>query len=148
MAKKTEAPIVVPSEKPSIEAFREAIQHVLMKEHGAPELVAKALLELEDAYVRRALDEDWGTEGNAFSLVLDVADEIAIAKPADEPRWIKVEKDTLSFKVNDQTGNYLDALVKLGLHGETRNEVAKAMMARGIESAFPLLTAKGLVTLR
>lgn len=145
MAKKTEAAAVVPMEKPSMEAFRDAIKHVLMKEHDAPELVANALLELEDAYIRRALDEDWGTDGKAFNLVLDVADEIAIAKPTDGPRWVKVEKDALSFKVNDETGNYLDAITKLGLHGETRHEVAKAMMARGIEGVFPLLTAHGLV---
>lgn len=139
MAKKAVTGVGVPEEKPSFEAFRDAIQHVLMTEHVAPELVAKALLESEDDYIRGVLDESWGQEGKTSSLVFDVAAEIAIREPRNKPKWVIVEENMLVLEIGGSTGDYLDALVNLGLYGETRHEVAKAMMARGIESVFHLL---------
>lgn len=148
MAKKTEASAIAITEKPSIEAFREAIQHVLMKEHAAPELVAKALLETEDDYIRSILDESWGEEGKTASLVLDVATEIAIREPSNRPKWIIVEEDMVLLDVSGQTGVYLDAITNLGLHGDTRHKVARVMMARGIESVFHLLPSRPQYTKR
>ncbi|TAM33483.1 MAG: hypothetical protein EPN61_18415 [Burkholderiaceae bacterium] len=147
MAKKSDASATAMEPMPTLEAFREAIQHVLVKE-GAPELVAKALLESEDRYIRNMLD-CWGENGRTSSLVLDVAAEIGVRESGDKSsKWVLVEEDMLVLEISEQIGECLDGLVALGLHGDTRHKVAKVMMARGIESVFPLLVAKGPVRLR
>lgn len=155
MAKKAEATDGIMPEKPTLEAFREAIQHVLMKESGAPEMVAKALIESEDDYIRGALDGGWGKDGRTASLVLEVATEIAIREPPGKQKWVVleegmtvVEEGAVFLDTSGPVGAYLDALLNLGLYGDTRKEVAMAMMVRGIEGVFHLLPPTALIRKR
>jgi hypothetical protein len=141
MGKKAGTEVSVPKAeaKPTLEEFRDAIMHVLMKEHGAPELVARALLDSEEDYIRRALEDDWGVDGKASILVFEVAGEIVISPPRETAKYVFVDKDMVLVEVSKEADKYLKELLGLGLHGETRHEVARAMMARGIETVFPLL---------
>lgn len=116
----------------SFEDYRAAIKHLLIVEHGAPELVADDLILADDGYLRAS----W----NNKTPLLEVADEIAL-KPNEDQVWVKIGNDKSVIKISAETCTYLEEIAELGLYGETRDEVARAMIARGLESVLPLAAA-------
>lgn len=67
-------------------------------------------------------------------------------EPPKGVEWVRLEKGMRTagegdvvIELDGKLGHFLDSLVTLGMHGEGRDSVAKAMLVRGIETVFPLL---------
>lgn len=124
----------------TFEAFIEGVRHVLITDRGTPETVATEMIDAEINFLRNKWKAGRG--------IIESAEAIAF-EPETGVKWIKLndgervaEKYDLCIDGSGQLGKYIDQLVSLGLHGHTRDEVARTMLARGIESVIPLLPRK------
>lgn len=132
-----------PDSPPSPEQFREAVRHCLVHQSGMPELAADAVLDSESLF----LEQRRLACRNGENTVLGAADEIAM-RASESVRWVHLQDGdrvaTESQVVIDVDGSlapYLDRLLELGLHGATRDAIVATMLARGIESVYPMLSA-------
>lgn len=128
---------------PSLEEFRGAVKYALIHDHGMPELYADELLDCEPEFVeQRRLACRKGD-----NAVAQAADDLVFEPPKGR-KWISLEKGQrvaeavqVVLDAEGAVGRYLDSLVALGLHGTDRDAVASAMLAKGIETVFPLIVS-------
>lgn len=137
------APLEEQKPLPSIEEFRAAVRYSLVHDLSMPELYADELLDYEPEFLEERR-KTCRTEENA---VAQAADDLVI-KPSKGRKWIVLEDgervagaDQVVLEVNQALGDYLDCLVTLGIHGPSRDAVAGTMLAKGLESVFPLIVA-------
>lgn len=129
---------------PPLEEFRSAVKWILVNDHGMPELVAEEILSADADFLKRK-HETFHADAD---MIAKTAEAFAYEPPAGVT-WIRLEKgvrtageDQVVIDVGGELERYLGRLVALGLYGEDRDAVAKAMLARGIEAVFPLLHGK------
>lgn len=115
--------------------FRSAVKFVLMREHSTPEMLADEILTIDAEYLQAAFEEV--SKKSDELKISDVAEELAV-RPRRGVRWIRVEEDSVVVGTSKQLDEYLDNLVASGLFGDDRNEVAHAMLCRGVESVISL----------
>lgn len=143
MSKGKKTPEGASANIPSNEEFRSAVKYYLVNDLGMPELVAEEVLCADADFVER--------QRNKFSadnqIIINTADSLAF-EPSKGVKWVQLEegerKASETQVIIDADGSirkYLDCLVTLGLHGQCRDSVAKAMLARGIESVFSLIAS-------
>ena len=128
---------------PSVAEFRAAVKYVLTHLKGMPELVAEAVMDMDAPFMESKRLKC----SNGDDDVLCVAEELA-TEPPGGAQWVQLEEGErvtragqLVIDIDGPLAKYLDAFVDIGLHGDSRDAVARAMMARGIEGAFFLLPA-------
>ena len=128
---------------PTLEDFRAALKYVLIHDHGMPELYADELLDCEHEFVeqRRLGCRD------GDNAIAQAADDLVFEPPKGR-KWISLEQGQrvaedgqVVLAADGAVGRYLDSLVTLGLHGPDRDAVASAMLAKGIETVFPLIVS-------
>lgn len=131
----------IPKPLPSVEQFREAVKYALTHDHGMPSLYAEEVLDGEAELVERHRQRFNDVE----NAITDAADGLRF-EPPNGLKWVAlsrgqrvVEKEQLVLSADGALGRYLDSLVTLGLHGPDRDAVASSMLAKGIESVFPLI---------
>lgn len=144
-AKPLQEPQVEVSAKslPTLEDFRAALKYVLIHDHGMPELYAQELLDCEHEFVdQRRLG---CREGD--NAIAQAADDLVFEPPKGR-KWISLEQgqrvadaDHLVLDASGTLGRYIDNLVVLGLHGSDRDSVARTMLAKGLETVFPLIVS-------
>lgn len=142
---RTKKPSTGPGDKslPSLENFIASVKFVMMNDHGAPEFVADALLSMDDDYVRKQFSEkcDLNSEGGCdlHDLMFDIAAELA-SKPAATTDWVRVRESQIVVEVSHNIQTLLEKAVKVGLYGESIDDVVRTMIARGIESTFHIIS--------
>lgn len=144
-AKPVQTPQVSGSAKPlpSLEEFRAAVKYALIHDHGMPDLYADELLDCEPEFVeQRRLGCHKGD-----NAIAKAADDLVFEPPKGR-KWISLEKGQrvaedgqVVLDADGAVGRYLDSLITLGLHGPDRDAVASAMLAKGIETVFPLIVS-------
>jgi len=139
--------ITVEKPLPSVEEFRAAVKYLLMTDHGMPALYADEILDDDPEFLERHRQTYHEAIGDV-GAVERAADGFRFDPPKGL-KWVSLQKgqcvaeeNQIVLDVNGAVDQYLDSLVALGLHGEDRNEVATAMLAKGIESVFPLILSK------
>ena len=126
---------------PTIAEFREAVRYALTHDHGMPAIYADELLDGDLEFLERGRQ----SVGSVKNAITDTADGLRF-EPPKGLKWISLGKDQriaeagqLVLNADGAMGQYLDNLVALGLHGDSRDAVASVMLAKGIESVFPLI---------
>lgn len=117
----------------TFDEFREGVSYLLVHDHGMPEIVAKEVLEGEAEYLEQAFKE--GTDRKL--LLTEVAQELAF-KPRSGGGWIRTDEEHLLLKVHGRVRMLLDRIAKTGLYGGAPEEVAQALLCRGIETVLPV----------
>lgn len=132
---------------PTFDEFREAVKYILLNDHGMPDLVAEEILSADVEF----LETNHGLFSKLDNAVAKTANSFAF-EPATGITWVQLQtgmrtanKDQVVIDVGGEMGCYLEHLVQLGLHGASRDAVARIMLARGIESVFPLIVGKRTV---
>lgn len=132
---------------PTFEEFREAVKYLLLNDHGMPKLVAEEILSADVDF----LETNHGLFTKLDNAVAKTADSFAF-EPVSGVTWVQLkpgmrtaDKDQVVIDVGGEMGRYLERLVALGLHGAERDAVASIMLARGIESVFPLIAGKSAI---
>jgi len=128
---------------PSLDDFRAAVKYALIHDHAMPELYADELLDCEREFVeQRRL-----TCRKGDNAVAQAADDLVFVPPKGR-KWISLEEGQrvaeagqVVLDAEGAVGRYLNNLVTLGLHGPDRDAVASAMLAKGIETVFPLIVS-------
>jgi hypothetical protein len=126
---------------PSMSEFRASVKYVLVHDRGMPDLIAELVITADTAWLERQRQSFFSHEDP-----LTAAADGLVLTPPGGVQWIPfhpgmriaAEKDLL-VPADGAIDSYLNALVKVGLHGADRATVASAMLARGIESVFPLI---------
>ena len=117
----------------TFDEFRAGVSYLLVHDHGMPEIVARDVLEGEAEYLEQAFQEG----ADRKSLLTEVAEELAF-KPRSGGGWIRTDEDHLLLEVNERVRVLLDRIAKTGLYGGTPEEVARALLCRGIETVLPV----------
>ena len=116
--------------KSTLEQYREGVRHLLIQEHGMPEIVADEVLDTDATYIRDSF--------NDASLIAEVALELSI-KPSRDRVWVKLDPAELIVTANTPVAELLKRLLKTGLYGDSVAEVANTMLRRGIEATMQVL---------
>lgn len=131
---------------PLFEEFREAVKYVLMHDHGMPSLYADEVLDGDPEFVERHR-QTYHEQAEDVGAVARAADGLRF-EPPKGLKWVALEQgqrvvdaDQIVLDADGAMGKYLDSLVTLGLHGGNRNAVASIMLAKGVETVFPLILA-------
>ncbi|HBD37907.1 hypothetical protein ACUXQ2_006248 [Cupriavidus metallidurans] len=122
----------------TFDEFRAGVSYLLVHDHGMPEVVARDVLEGETEYLQQAFQD--GTDRRP--LLTEVAEELAF-KPRSGGGWIRTDEDHLLLEVNERVRVLLDGIAKTGLYGGTPEEVAQALLCRGIETVLPVAQSLG-----
>lgn len=129
---------------PSVEDFREAVKYALTHDHGMPPLYADEVLDGDPEFLERHRQTYHKVMGDV-GAVARAADGLRF-DPPQGLKWVALEQgqrvadqDQIVLDADGAIGKYLDSLVALGLHGGDRNAVAAVMLAKGIETVFPLI---------
>jgi transcriptional regulator with XRE-family HTH domain len=133
-----------PAKPATFAQYREAVRFLLVNDVGTPELVADALLEADENFLRGAFEERRGL------TLLDVVDELRV-RPSAACSWVQLEKgqvivdptadDHVILRFSSKLGALLDSVVQTGLYGETKEAVVDGLVRRGIEAVLPMVTA-------
>jgi hypothetical protein len=133
--------VEMPKPLPSVEEFREAVKYALTHDHGMPSLYAEEVLDGDPEFVERHRQ----TFSTAENAIANAADGLRF-EPPKGLKWVALsqgqriaDKEQLVLDADGALGRYLESLVTLGLHGPDRDAVASSMLAKGIESVFPLI---------
>lgn len=131
----------IPKPLPTVEEFREAVKYALTHDHGMPMLYAEEVLDGEPEFVERHRQSFCKVE----NAIANAADGLRF-EPPKGLKWVALSQGQrvadmgqLVLDADGALGGYLDSLVALGLHGPDRNAVASSMLAKGIETVFPLI---------
>lgn len=123
-----------PTNQPAtIEQFLEAVRYLLINDKGMPELVADEVMLADDGYLREAFGERNATGAAA----MEAADELVI-RPRKAGEWVCLGEDQMLLTVDKRVRAHIASIGRVGLHGESNEEVAVAMLSRGIECVLPL----------
>jgi len=128
-----ELPLTIPK---TLDEFKIAVKYVLMNRHGAPEMVADALLADEAEYIKAGF-ADLEAEPD---VVIKVAEELTF-KPAPGQEWVRRDAAAIMVPSNEAIDGHLARLAELGMYGEHPDEVARHMIVRGLECVLPIVAA-------
>lgn len=117
----------------TFDEFRAGVSYLLVHDHGMPEIVARDVLEGEAEYLEQAFQDG----ADRKLLLTEVAEELAF-KPRSDRGWIRKDEDHLLLEVNEIVRALLDRIAKTGLYGGNPEEVAQALLCRGIETVLPV----------
>lgn len=141
-----ETVITIDKPLPSFEEFREAVKFALTHDHGMPPLYADEVLDGDSEFVEQHR-QTYHEQIENVGAVARAADGLRFDPPKGL-KWVALEQgqcvadqDQIVLDADGALGKYLESLVALGLHGGNKNAVASVMLAKGIESVFPLILA-------
>lgn len=123
----------------NFEEFVAAVRHVLVKAHETPPMVVDHLLDADHVYVRKAWDDVRAGEEDLGALVVEVADELAFRPAKGKREWVLATENSVVVEVTPSVREHLARLTGVGLYGEEEQEVATAMMLRGIECVIHMM---------
>lgn len=127
----------------TFEEFRVAVKYLLMHEHSMPELIAEEFLVADSVFMNTRFSQ----YGIGIGTMAETAESLVVTSDRGV-NWIRLEEGDRQvsgnhavIEINDQLNNYFEKLLELGLFGKNYDEVALAMVARGIESSFQMITS-------
>lgn len=117
----------------TFDQFLESVRYLLINEKGMPELVATEVMAMDDDYLREAFAEHDATG----KMAMEAADELVI-RPRKSGEWVRLGDDQMLLTVNKRMRTHIESIGKVGLYGDRDEEVATALLSRGIECVLPL----------